>query len=388
MKFNTRAIHSHHQHEKIYGAHTTPIYQTSTFIFENADQGGRRFSGNEEGYIYTRLGNPNMTEVGMRIANLEGTEKGLVTSSGMSAVSTTLMRHLSNGDHIIASDCLYGCSFGFITEVLPQYGIEVDTIDLTNEEQLLKTIKDNTKVIYFETPANPTLKIIDIKKVTNIAKSKNIKVVVDNTFMTPYLQRPIELGADVVIHSATKYIGGHGDVIAGIIVGRSEDIDNIAFPYLKDFGGNGSPFDSWLLMRGIKTLGLRMERHCANAQKVAEYLEKHPKIAKVYYPGLESFKGKEIADKQMKGYGGIIAFEMKDGFDAGKKLMDSVNMISLAVSLGTVDTLIQHPASMTHSPIPKEEREKGGITDGLVRLSIGIEDVEDILSDLDNALER
>ncbi len=388
MKFNTRAIHSHHQHEKIYGAHTTPIYQTSTFIFENADQGGRRFSGEEEGFIYTRLGNPNMTEVGMRIANLEGTEKGLVTSSGMSAVSTTLMRHLSHGDHIIASDCLYGCSFGFITEVLPQYGIEVDTIDLTNEELLLNTIKDNTKVIYFETPANPTLKIIDIKKITTIAKSKGIKVVVDNTFMTPYLQSPIELGADIVIHSATKYIGGHGDVIAGIIVGKSEDINNIAFPYLKDFGGNSSPFDSWLLMRGIKTLGLRMERHCSNAQKVAEYLEKHPKIAKVYYPGLESFKGKEIADKQMRGYGGIIAFEMKDGFDAGKKLMDSVNMISLAVSLGTVDTLIQHPASMTHSPIPKEEREKGGITDGLVRLSIGIEDVEDILNDLDNALKK
>lgn len=386
MKFNSRAIHAHHQHEKVYGAHTTPIYQTSTFIFESADQGGKRFSGLEDGYIYTRLGNPNMTEVGMRVADLEGAEKGLVTSSGMSAISTVLMKNLSSGDHIITSNCIYGCSFGFITEVLPQYDIEVDAINLADEELLIKKIKSNTKIIYFETPANPTLQLIDIDKICKIAKKNNIKVVVDNTFMTPYLQRPIELGADIVVHSATKYIGGHGDVIAGIIVGSSEEIDIIALPYLKDFGGSASPFDAWLLMRGIKTLGLRMERHCANAQKVAEYLENHPKISKVYYPGLKSFAYKDIVKKQMYGTGGMVAFEMKDGYEAGKKLMDNVKMLSLAVSLGTIDSLIQHPASMTHSPVPAEDRIRCGITDGLVRISVGLEDVEDIINDLDQAL--
>lgn len=390
MKFNSRLIHTPYEHKEKIGSHVTPIYQTSTFRFDTAKQGGNRFAGEEKGYIYTRIGNPNMTEIGITLANLEGAEDGLVTSSGMSAISTAIMTFLTKGDHIIASDCLYGCSFGFITEVLPEYGIEVDIIDISNKEILSSTIKENTKIVYFESPANPTLKLIDIEETCKIIKSKNedIKVIVDNTFMTPFLQRPIELGADIVVHSATKYIGGHGDVIAGIVVGSSEDIEKIAFPYLKDFGGNGNPFDSWLLTRGLKTLGVRMERHCSNAQKVAEYLEKHPKVSKVYYPGLESFEGKEIADKQMSGYGGIMAFEMKDGYDAGEKLMDSVKMITLAVSLGTIDTLIQHPASMTHASVPPEERVIAGISDGLVRLSVGIEDVEDIINDLEKAMEK
>jgi methionine-gamma-lyase len=389
MKFSTRAIHEGHVKDKNYGSHVTPIYQTGAYVFDNAAEGARRFTGEEEGYIYSRrIGNPNSIEVGKRIASLEGAEKGVVTSSGMAAITTVLMAYLKAGDNIITTKNIYGTSYEFVTEVLPQYDIGHKMVDLNSEKGLDDAIDANTKVIYFETPSNPTLGIIDIEKVCKIAKKNNIIVVVDNTFMTPYLQRPIEHGADIVIHSASKYLCGHGDVIAGIIVGKGVEIDRITMPYLKDFGGYAGAFTSWLLMRGIKTLSIRVDKQCDNAMKVANYLEKHNAIKKVFYPGLDSFEGKDVLQKQADGYGAMIAFEMKDGFNVAKNLMDCVAVISLAVSLGAVDSLIEHPASMTHSKVPKDIREGSGITDGLVRMSVGIEDAEDIIMDLENAINK
>ncbi len=386
--FNTKAIHAGQKPCPVTGAHVTPIYQTSTFVFKDVDQGARRFAGEEEGYIYTRLGNPTLTELEAKIAALEGGEAAIGAASGMAAISTALVTLLKKGDHIVAGDALYGCTHSFISEILPQYGIEVTMVDTSNLENIENAMKPNTKVIYVETPANPTMKLVDLEGASDIAHKHGAIIIVDNTFMSPYLQRPIEHGVDIVVHSATKYIGGHGDVLAGLIIGPKELIDTMRIPYLKDIGGILSPFDAWLLLRGLKTLGVRMDRHCANAQKVAEYLEKHPLIDKVYYPGLPSHPQYELAKKQMDGFGGMMSFELKGGLEAGKVLMNSVKMITLAVSLGCVDSLIQHPASMTHSPVPREERLKAGITDGQVRLSVGIEDVEDIIADLDQALKE
>ncbi|ADL08301.1 methionine gamma-lyase [Thermosediminibacter oceani] len=388
MGFNTKAVHAGQKHDPVTGSHVTPIYQTSTFVFENVDQGARRFAGQEEGYIYTRLGNPTITELEEKMAVLEGGEAAIATASGMAAISTVLFTLLKQGDHVVASDALYGCTHSFLSHVAPKYGIDVTFTDASDLTNLEKAMKPNTKVVYVETPANPTLKLIDLKGAAEIAHKFGARLVVDNTFMSPYLQRPIEHGADVVVHSATKYIGGHGDVIGGIIVGPKDLITEMKMPYLKDIGGVIGPFDAWLLIRGLKTLGLRMERHCQNAQKVAEYLEGHPMIERVYYPGLPSHPQHDLAKRQMDGFGGMISFELRGGIEAGKLLMNSVKMITLAVSLGCVDSLIQHPASMTHSPVPREERLKAGITDGLVRLSVGIEDVEDIIGDLDQALEK
>jgi len=386
--FNTKAIHAGQKPCPATGAHVTPIYQTSTFVFKDVDQGARRFAGEEEGYIYTRLGNPTISELEKKVAVLEGGEEAIATASGMAAISTALVTLLKKGDHIVAGDALYGCTHSFISEILPQYGIEVTMVDTSKLENIENAMKPNTKVVYVETPANPTMKLVDLKGASEIAHKHGAYIITDNPFMSPYLQRPIEHGVDVVVHSATKYLGGHGDLLAGLIVGPKELLDPMRIPYLKDFGGILSPFDAWLLMRGIKTLGVRMDRHCVNAQKVAEYLENHPLVDKVYYPGLPSHPQYELAKRQMDGFGGMITFELKGGLEAGKVLMNSVKMITLAVSLGCVDSLIQHPASMTHSPVPREERLKAGITDGQVRLSVGIEDVEDIIADLDQALNE
>lgn len=386
--FNTKAIHEGFNPCRITGSHVTPIYQTSTFVFENVDQGAKRFAGEEDGYIYTRLGNPSVTDLEVKMAALEGGQAAAATAAGMAAISTALITLLKAGDHIVAGDTLYGCTHSLISGLLPQYGVEVTMVDTSDVDKIEEAMQDNTKVVYIETPANPTMKLVDIKKAAEIAHKHDAKLVVDNTFMSPYLQRPLELGADIVVHSATKYLGGHGDLIGGVIIGSEEFIQEAKFPHLKDFGGIMAPLNAWLLSRGLKTLGIRMERHCENAQKVAEYLEKHPAIDEVYYPGLPSHPQYELAKAQMDGFGGMMSFELKGGIDAGKTLMNSVKLISLAVSLGCVDTLIQHPASMTHSPVPKEDRLKAGITDGLVRLSVGIEDVEDIIADLDQALAK
>jgi len=387
LGFNSKAIHAGHDHDSK-GAHITPIYQVSTFRFEDAAQGGRIFSGEEKGYKYTRLGNPNMTELERKMAALENGEGALITSSGMSAISTALLSFLKSGDHVVASDTLYGGTFKLLKDMFPEYGIEVSFVDTTDIEKLKKEVKSNTRVIYIETPANPTMKLVDIKSCAEIAQRFGAYLMVDNTFMTPYLQRPLEMGADIVIHSATKYICGHGDVVAGIIVASDRLISKMKSPHLDNFGGTTSPFDAWLLIRGLKTLGLRMKKHCENSMKVVEYLENHPLVDRVYYPGLPSFSQYELAKEQMDGFGGMIAFELKGGLDAGTTLMNSVKMHTLAVSLGCVDSMIQHPASMTHACVPREERINSGITDGLVRLSVGIEDIEDIIADLEQALNK
>lgn len=385
--FDSKCIHGGHEHESR-GSHVTPIYQVSTFRFKDAAQGARIFAGEEAGYRYTRLGNPNMTELEVKMAALEGGENALVTSSGMSAITTAVFAFLKSGDHMVTSDALYGGTFKFFKDMLPLYGIEVTFVDASEVKNVEAAIKANTKLVYIETPANPTMKLMDIKSCAQTAHKAGAYLMVDNTFMTPCLQRPLAMGADVVIHSATKYICGHGDVVAGIIVSSNALIKGIKSPYLDNLGGNTSPFDAWLLVRGLKTLGLRMKKHCENAQIVAEYLEKHPLVEKVYYPGLPSFPQHELAREQMLAPGAMIAFELRGGVKAGSTLMDSVQMLTLAVSLGCVDSMIQHPASMTHACIPKAEREKSGITDGLVRLSVGIEDVEDIIADLDQALNK
>ncbi|BES66547.1 methionine gamma-lyase [Gottschalkiaceae bacterium SANA] len=387
MKFNTKAIHGGKIHEKQFGAHATPIYQTSTFVFESCKQGGDRFAGRDSGYKYTRLGNPNTTEISAKMAILDETDAGLYTSSGMSAISTALMGLMKAGDHFICSDCVYGGTYAVIDKVITNYGIDMDYVKINDEAALDAAFKENTKVVYIETPANPTLELIDIKKIAKIAHDKGAILIVDNTFMTPYLQKPMVLGADLVVYSVTKYINGAGDVVGGMITGKQEYVNRINNPHLLNLGGTGSPFDSWLVSRGIKTLGVRMERHCTNAMAVAEYLESHPKVKTVYYPGLKSFPQHELAKEQMDGFGGMISFELVGGFDDAQTLLDNLKIFGLAVSLGGVDSLIQHPASMTHAGIPEPERIKAGITNELVRVSVGIEDIEDLIEDLDKGFE-
>lgn len=391
MSFSTKAIHAGHKKDPVSGALATPIYQTSTFIFDSAEQGGRRFALEEEGYIYTRLGNPTQTQLEEKIAILEQGEAAIATSSGMGAISAALWTALKFGDHVLADKTLYGCTFALLNHGLTRFGIEVTFIDASNLEEVKNSIRENTKVVYLETPANPDLKLVDIEEISKIVhnKNKDCLVFVDNTFATPYLQRPIELGADVVVHSATKYLNGHGDVIAGIVVGTKEFINNVRFFGIKDMTGAViSPFDSYLIIRGMKTLQVRMEKHCKNALEVAKFLETHNKVERISYPGLESFPQYELAKKQMKFPGAMISFEVKGGVEAGKKLLNSLNLCTLAVSLGDCETLIQHPASMTHSPYSQEERLEAGITDGLIRLSVGLEDVEDIIKDLKEGLDN
>lgn len=389
MGFATKSIHAGTT-ENTPGTLATPIYQTSTFYFNSAEQGGRRFAGEEGGYIYSRLGNPTCTVLEEKIAMLEGAEAAVAVSSGMGAISSALWTILKAGDHVVAASTLYGCTFALLNHGLTRYGVEVSFVDISNPENVRNAMKDNTKVVYLETPANPTMSITDIEAISKIAHNvKGCMVIVDNTFCTPYLQRPLELGADAVVHSATKYINGHGDVIAGIVVGSKEYISNVRMFGVKDMTGSVlSPNDAFLMIRGMKTLQIRMDKHCSNAMAVAKFLENHPAVEKVYYPGLESFEGHELAKKQMSQFGGIMAFEVKGGVEAGKKLMNSLKLCILAVSLGDAETLVEHAASMTHSPYTAEERLEAGISDGLVRISVGLEDVEDIIDDLRQGLDQ
>lgn len=388
MGFATRAIHGGHS-KNAAGALVTPIYQASTFCFDSAEQGARRFALEEDGYIYTRLGNPNSTELEQKIALLEGAEAAVTTGSGMGAITSAFWSVLEPGDHIVASKTLYGCTFAFLSHGASKFNIETTFVDIGDLEEVEKALRPNTKVVYFESPANPTMRIADIQAISNLAHEiPGCMLFVDNTYCTPYLQRPLEFGADVVLHSATKYLNGHGDVIAGIVAGKKEFIDQVRYFGVKDMTGSVlSPFDAYLICRGLKTLAIRMEKHCQNAQIVAEFLCSHSAIETVYYPGLRDFPQFELAKKQMRLPGAMIAFELKGKIEAGITLMNNVKLCSLAVSLGDTETLIQHPASMTHSPYEKEEREACGITDGLVRLSIGLEDPEDIIADLKAVLD-
>ncbi|MDO5664092.1 MAG: methionine gamma-lyase [Bacteroidia bacterium] len=386
--FATKAIHGGHQPNQ-FGALCTPIYQTSAFTFETAEQGGRRFALEEGGYIYTRLGNPSCTTVEEKIALLEGGEACVSAASGMGAITSAVWVCVKQGDHIIASKTLYGCTFAFLSHGITRYGVEVTFVDTRDTENIRKAMRPNTKLVYVETPANPNMYICDIRAIADICrKQEDCKLMVDNTFSTPYITRPIELGADIVVHSATKYLNGHGDVIAGFVVGKKEYINTVRLVGVKDLtGANMSPFDAFLIARGLKTLEIRMEKHCSNAQKIAEFLNNHPRVESVIYPGLSSFPQYDLAQKQMSLPGAMIAFEVKGGIEAGKKLLNSLRLLVISVSLGDAETLIQHPASMTHSPYSLEERLASDISDGLIRISAGLENVEDIIADLKQALD-
>ncbi|HAR86748.1 methionine gamma-lyase [Clostridium sulfidigenes] len=388
MGFATRAIHGGHVKDQ-FGALATPIHQTATFTFESAEQGGRRFALEEGGYIYSRLGNPTNTQLEDKLAMLEGAEAAISTASGIGAVASAFWTVLKAGDHVVAAKTLYGCTYAYLNHGISRYGVEVTFVDTTNLEEVRQAMRENTKVVYLETPANPNLEVADIEAISKIAhQNKDCIVMVDNTFCTPYIQRPLEFGADVVIHSGTKFLNGHGDVISGFVVGSGEFIKNVRLFGVKDMtGASLSPFDAFLIIRGMKTLEIRMEKHCENAMKVAKFLEGHSAVEKVYYPGLESFPQYELAKKQMSLPGAVIAFEVKGGIEEGKKVINSTELCTIAVSLGDAETLIQHPASMTHSPYTKEEREMAGISDGLIRIAVGLENVEDIINDLDNALK-
>ncbi len=388
MGFATRAIHGGHVKDQ-FGALATPIHQTATFTFESAEQGGRRFALEEGGYIYSRLGNPTNTQLEEKLAMLEGAEAAISTASGIGAVASAFWTLLKAGDHVVAAKTLYGCTYAYLNHGISRYGVEVTFVDTTNLEEIRQAMRENTKVVYLETPANPNLEVADIEAISKIAhQNKDCIVMVDNTFCTPYIQRPLEFGADVVIHSGTKFLNGHGDVISGFVVGSSEFIKNVRLFGVKDMtGASLSPFDAFLIIRGMKTLEIRMEKHCENAMKVAKFLEGHSAVEKVYYPGLESFPQYKLAKKQMSLPGAVIAFEVKGGIEEGKKVINSTELCTIAVSLGDAETLIQHPASMTHSPYTKEEREMAGISDGLIRIAVGLENVEDIINDLDKALK-
>lgn len=387
MGFNSKLIHAGAEKDK-FGSATVPIYQSSTFAFESADEGARCFAGESDGFIYTRIGNPTIQALEKQIAILEGGFGGIATASGMGAVSTIYMALLSQGDHIVSTDAVYGPSRGIMETYFSRFGVESTYITTSNIDNIRKAIKPNTKVLYIETPTNPTMEITDIEACVKIAREHNLVLVIDNTFCSPYLQRPIEMGADVVFHSMTKFINGHADIVAGIIITRTEELYKKIRPAMVGMGCNMDPHQAYLVLRGLKTLSIRIDRAQQNAMKVAEYLENHPKVAWVKYPGLKSHPQFELAKKQMFGPGAMISFELKGGFTAGKKLMDNVHLAMLAVSLGGVETLIQHPASMTHSKMSKEAKLKANITDGLVRFAVGIEDVEDIIADLDSALQK
>lgn len=389
-KFATKAIHGGHKKDPVSGALTTPIYQTSTFVFDSAEQGGRRFALEEDGFIYSRLGNPTNAQLEEKMALLENGEACMSTGSGIGAITSALWTALKAGDHIVASKTLYGCTYAMLNHGISRYGVEVTFVDATNLDEVKGAMKENTKVVYLETPANPDLKLVDIEAISKIAHTvEGCMVFVDNTFCTPYLQRPLELGADVVVHSATKYLNGHGDVIAGFVVGKKDFITQVRLFGVKDMTGSVlSPFDAYLILRGMKTLQIRMDRHTKNAIEVAKFLESHPNVETVSYPGLESFPQYELAKKQMDMQGGMIAFEVKGGLEGGKKLLNSLELCTLAVSLGDCETLIQHPASMTHSPYTQEERAEAGISEGLIRISVGLEDAEDIIADLKQGLDR
>jgi methionine-gamma-lyase len=385
--FATRAIHHGYDPAQNEGSLTPPLHMTSTFVFESAEQGGARFAGEAEGHVYSRISNPTLDLLERRIAILEGAEAGLALASGIGAITAAMWTLLEPGDELIVDKTLYGCTFSFLHHGLAKFGIIVTHVDLTDLTNLTQAISAKTRMVYFETPANPNMRLVDIAEVAEVAHAAGALVMVDNTYSTPYLTQPIALGADVVVHSATKYLGGHGDVIAGVLVGDQETVTRIRLFGMKDMtGAVMSPFNASLVLRGIKTLELRMDRHCESAMIVAKMLEASPVVDRVWYPGLKSFEQRDLALRQMSDFGGMIAFELKGGLSAGREMINATQMIHCAVSLGDTETLIQHPSSMTHSTYTPEERQRHGISDGLVRLSVGLEGVEDILSDLGQAL--
>ncbi len=388
MKFATKCVRAAEKPDPIFGAHTTPIFQTSTFIFENTEQGAARFAGEESGYVYARIppNTPTHAVLAEKFAELEGGEAGQTFASGMAAITAISLTALKQGDHLISTDVIYGCTYSLFSQILPGLGIDVSFVDTSKIENVKQAFKPETKMVFLESPANPTLTVCDIAEIAAIAKEKGALCVVDNTFATPYFQRPLELGADLSLSSCTKYIGGHADLLGGVVAGSKAFINRMS-AVVGYTGGIMGPHEAWLCIRGLKTLHVRMERHAENAMKVAKFLESRPDVEWVRYPGLSSHPQYELARKQMSGFSGMLSFEIRGGIEAGRRLIDNVKLCSLAVSLGATDTLIQHPASMTHACVPCAVRKKVGITDGLVRLSVGIEDSEDIITDLKQALK-
>ena len=385
--FSTRAIHHGYDPYEGHGALCPPLYLSSTYTFPTVADGMARFAGEQPGYVYSRVGNPTTHLLEERLANLEGGEAALVTASGQGATTSLLWTLLAPGNELIADKTLYGCTFAFFHHGLERFGVQVRHLDLTDPANLAAAISPQTKMVFFETPANPNMRLVDIAAVAAIARSHGALTVVDNTYCTPYLQRPLELGADFVVHSATKYLGGHGDLLAGAIVGPKAALDEVRYVGIKDMTGAVlSSQDAFLILRGLKTLALRMDRHSLNAIRVAEFLEAHPAVAVVHYPGLASFPQRDLACRQMGQHGGMVAFELKGGFEAGRRFMDALRLFTRAVSLGDAESLAQHPASMTHAVYSLEERAAHFISEGLVRLSVGLEDGRDLLADLEQAL--
>jgi len=383
--FNSKLIHGGDYHDPL-GSATVPIYQTSTFAFQNADHGAACFSGESDGYIYTRIGNPTIGALESLVAELENGFGGIAVSSGMAAVNTIYFGLLGKGDHMISSAAVYGPSRSVMEQHYSRFGVESSFVHTSDLAAIENAIRPNTRLLFIETPANPTMEITDIKACAEIAREHGLILAVDNTFCSPYLQKPLDLGADIVFHSMTKFLNGHADIVAGIVVTRTEMLYKKLRSVMINLGCNMDPHQAYMVIRGLKTLGIRIDRAQENAKKIAVYLENHPKVEWVKYPGLKSHPQYHLGQSQMSGPGCMISFELKGGYEAGKRLMDNVKVALLAVSLGGVETLIQHPASMTHSKLPHAERIDSGITDGLVRYAVGIEDVEDLLNDLDQSL--
>ncbi|WP_420134791.1 methionine gamma-lyase [Rhodopseudomonas sp.] len=385
--FATTAIHHGYDPLAHHGALNPPLFLTSTYAFASAAEGAARFAGEAEGFVYSRVGNPTVAVLESRLAALEGGEAALATASGVGALTALIWTLLKAGDGIVADQMLYGCTFGLFEHHLPRFGIEVVFADLTDPPNLQAALRPNTRLVFTETPTNPNMRLVDIAACAEICRRAGIRLVVDNTYCTPYLQQPLALGADLVTHSATKYLGGHGDLLAGAVVGPKELIDQLRFVGIKELNGACiSAFDAFLILRGLKTLTLRMDRHSATASRLAHDLQAHPAVAAVYYPGLDSHPQHALAQRQMRQPGGMIALELKGGLAAGRSFMDKVKLATRAVSLGDAETLIQHPASMTHATYDPAERARHGFTDGLIRISVGLEDYEDLREDLQGAL--
>lgn len=385
--FNTKMVHAGGEPDKL-GSAVVPIYQTSTFTFKNAKEGADRFAGKDEGYIYTRIGNPTIKALEDNIATLENGYGGIATASGMGAINSVYMALLNQGAHLISTASVYGPSRVIIEKHFSRFGVQSTYVDTSDTNNIISAIQPNSTLLYIETPSNPTMQLTDLRACVKIAKEHNLILVVDNTFSSPYLQNPLDLGADIVVHSVTKFINGHADIVGGIIVTKTEESYKKVRPMMVSLGCNMDPHQAYMVLRGVKTLSIRIDRAQESAGIIAEWLEKHPKVAWVKYPGLKSHPQRDLALKQMKGFGSMISFGLKGGLEAGEKLMNNMSLALLAVSLGGVETLIQHPASMTHSSLPREERIKAGIDDGLVRYSVGIENVEDLINDLDQAMNK
>ncbi|HEX8638935.1 MAG TPA: PLP-dependent aspartate aminotransferase family protein [Pyrinomonadaceae bacterium] len=385
--FYTLAVHAGEDLTENHGAVSVPVYNASVFAFADADEGAAIHNYQKPGYFYGKLGNPTQDALERAICQMENGDAALAFASGMAAISASVLTLVKSGDHIVAPDSMYSTTTIFFEELHKRFGIETTFVDATAAENYAAAVRPNTKIFWLESPSNPLLKISDFSAVAEIAKENGVTTIADNTFATPFNQRPIDSGIDVVIHSATKYLGGHSDLTAGLMVGKKEIVEAARLRTTKLYGGNIAPQVAWLVLRGMKTLALRMERHNANAFAIADWLEKHSKVKAVFYPGLSSHQNHKIARKQMKGFGGMIAFDV-GSVEAGKTLVNNVEICTLATSLGGVETIVQHSASMTHAAIPAEQRLKAGVTDGLIRLSVGIEDELELIADLENALDK